>query len=226
MKQEALILIGPPAVGKGALLERFSSTHFTTEMSNLIKASIAADPAFAATVNEIISDGGLIPDDMINPLMGDWLMKVPAFHPIMVDGSCRTRAQTEFMVDQLLTWNFEAVFLVFECPNDDASYSKLYKLCNDRRANRVEEYRRAGKKPRPDDDPVTHKRRFDEYVSQIDHIISLIAHNDAAHVDRARGTVKALPGFHLYFIDASASKDAVLTQVSLHTGVTSDMSKV
>lgn len=228
---EALIVLGPPGVGKSVVRKRFASTHECIEMSDLIKNKMNSDSKYRAEVVEIIANGGLVPDEMINPLMEERLNKVKSFHPIMVDGSCRSKDQTVFMHDQMVRRNFEPVFLVFECPNDDSNYSKLYKLCSGRLEDRIRETREAGQKPRSEDNPVTHKNRFAEYVASIDHIIAYIAHNDQAHVDKPRDYLRSGPqkffrDSHLYFIDASASKDEVLSQVSFHTGVTSDLSKV
>jgi len=204
-----MIIIGPPGVGKGEVRKRFASTHECIEVKALIKKKMVADSEYRNRAMEIIASGDLLPDEMINPLLRAHLEMAPSFHPVMIDGSCRNLAQTKFLRNLLLGMNFEPIFLVFEDPNDDDEGSNLYHLCRERLSIRIDESVNTGE-VRSDDTVDTHRKRFLDYWMEIDHV--------EAYLSRKSSNV--------FYIDATMSKNEVFTQVSLHTGVTSDLSKV
>ncbi len=192
---QAIVLVGPPACGKGEVRKYLSGIGFREiEVSSVIKARIANDPDLKAEAERLMSNGELLPDETINFLIGKHLDMIPMCTPLVIDGSCRSANQTEFLRVELLRHGYEIIFIIFEAS---------YEICKDRVATRVEEMIEAGIPVRPDDTVKVHEGRYRIYEEAIDHVEALLLRK----------------GSHVHFVDASQNKEAVREAVMSHVQV-------
>lgn len=198
---EARILIGPPAVGKGEVLRKLQTTAsvHSIEVKALLLAKMASDPDFKKTAEDEMASGGLVSDGIVNQLLEEALSKTRPFGTVVIDGSCRTLAQTKFLRWFLLKNHFEPTFVIFSISEDDeGAGGKLYELCRSRVQNRVSESRVGDE--RPDDRLEIHRHRFDVYASQIDHIEAYLLRK----------------GCHIHFVDPRGTKEEVFSRVFIN----------
>lgn len=92
------LIMGPQGCGKGTQAEKivkeFNLAHVST--GDLFRAERAKDTERGRFVKETIDAGNLIPDDTTNQMVLDAINENPN---ILLDGSPRTLAQAEFLLD-------------------------------------------------------------------------------------------------------------------------------
>lgn len=98
----SIILIAPPAAGKGTQSELISSKYDFVHIStgDLLREVALTNP----DVNELLESGNLVDDDMIIDLLKDRLMRPDCRKGFILDGFPRTVNQAlkyEFMMNEL-----------------------------------------------------------------------------------------------------------------------------
>ena len=176
-----IIFIAPPAAGKGtqsALLEdRYGYKHIST--GDLLRAEIKKGNELGTRIDEMISRGELVSDDIITELLRNELelLKDDKF---ILDGYPRNITQAETLTDifdELGIDNYTCVYIDIDqdlamkralgrivCPKCGASYNKYFQdvmpkeegIC-DRCGAALEE--------RADDNEETFKKRFETYIT-------------------------------------------------------------
>lgn len=90
-----LILIGPPGSGKGTqaklLSERFGLTHFST--GDILRDSIARGTPEGLKANTFMSQGQLVPDDLVNDIVRTHFHGSHKPSKFVMDGYPRTLVQ-------------------------------------------------------------------------------------------------------------------------------------
>jgi adenylate kinase len=89
-----LILLGPPGSGKGTQATRLGKSmglvHLAT--GDLFRSAMAAGTPLGRTARQYISRGNLVPDDMVNDMVREWLSQHQGVEFIF-DGYPRTGQQ-------------------------------------------------------------------------------------------------------------------------------------
>ncbi len=92
-----LIICGAPGSGKGTqsdfIVEKYKLTHLST--GDLLRAETASGSELGKTINAYISEGNLIPDDMMIELLMQKIKNEPETNGFILDGFPRTVAQAE-----------------------------------------------------------------------------------------------------------------------------------
>ncbi len=95
---------GPPGSGKGTLAHHAHRTHGFKVLStgNLLRKLSEQGGEFGDKIDSYLSQGRLIPNDLMSQLVSDWLEKhVTDGEPIILDGYPRNREQAESFVTLL-----------------------------------------------------------------------------------------------------------------------------
>jgi adenylate kinase len=98
-----IILVGPPASGKGTqgeiLSERYQIPRIST--GDMLRAEIAAGSPLGKRAEEYMNSGGLVPDTLVLEVVDGRLFEPDAKRGFILDGFPRTVPQAEAL-DQLL----------------------------------------------------------------------------------------------------------------------------
>ena len=104
-----LILFGPPGSGKGTqaslLAKKNKIPHLST--GDILRFKLKEDDNVAQELSKIISDGNLVPDSIINPIVADKLLSNSCKNGFILDGYPRNKSQTNFLIDFLEKNNLE-----------------------------------------------------------------------------------------------------------------------
>ena len=94
-----LILLGPPAAGKGTqaegIAERYSLAHIST--GDMLRAEIALKTPLGMQAKALIDEGNLVPDDIINAMVANRILQADCANGFLLDGYPRTLAQAEVL---------------------------------------------------------------------------------------------------------------------------------
>jgi adenylate kinase len=92
-----IILLGPPASGKGTQAKRIAKKFGlpTLGTGNLLRQAIEDGTDLGTEASHYINKGLYVPDELIEALVADWTMQHSAGW--VFDGFPRTRAQADFM---------------------------------------------------------------------------------------------------------------------------------
>jgi adenylate kinase len=114
-----IVLFGPPGAGKGTqsahLIAHFGLVHLST--GDLLRAEIQANSPLGQQARELMSEGLLVPDDIVIGMISNKLDASNTANGFIFDGFPRTQAQAEAL-DELLEGRGEsiAVMLALEVP--------------------------------------------------------------------------------------------------------------
>lgn len=98
-----VILLGPPAAGKGTLSEELMSTDAFTHVSvgAALRENIKAKTALGMQAESYMTKGDLVPEEIIRKIVADTLDKAPKNKPLIFDGSPRKLEEAKFIVEAL-----------------------------------------------------------------------------------------------------------------------------
>lgn len=150
-----LVIFGGPGSGKGTqsarLIDNYGLYHIST--GELLREHIKNGTEIGKTANEYISNGRLIPDDLMISIIEDVLdREAKDKEGIILDGFPRTIPQAEALEKFLKSRGSDLHAVIgLEVPDDELT-ERLIK--------------RAAESGRSDDNPETIKKRLDVYHSQ------------------------------------------------------------
>jgi adenylate kinase len=132
-KNKIFLFFGPPGSGKGTLSEMCVDQFGWLQLStgNLCRQHIAQSTVIGNQIKQIISQGGLVPDEIIAQMVVDWITsQTTKPQGIVFDGYPRTKKQAEMLYNfwQEKLFEFELILVKL---NIDAQ------LLTDRILNRV-----------------------------------------------------------------------------------------
>ena len=145
-----IIFFGPPGAGKGTQAKILSSflklPHLST--GDILRSKIKLQDSLALKVKEIIASGKLVPDEILNEIVSDKLIK-DCNQGFILDGYPRTLEQGIFL-DNFLETNDLKIDFIFDIFLE-------YKILEKRIINRSKE------ENREDDNKNILMTRFEEY---------------------------------------------------------------
>lgn len=114
-----LILLGPPAAGKGTqaecIAERYSLAHIST--GDMLRAEISKKTPLGLRAKALIDDGNLVPDEIINEMVLSRIQHEDCSIGFLLDGYPRTIAQAETLagavnIDAVIDINVDSDILI------------------------------------------------------------------------------------------------------------------
>lgn len=114
-----LILLGPPAAGKGTqaenITERYALAHIST--GDMLRSEIAAGTELGILAKSLIDDGNLVPDDIIIAMVEKRIAEEDCKSGFLLDGFPRTIAQAEALesiaeIDAVLDIDVESEIII------------------------------------------------------------------------------------------------------------------
>lgn len=115
-----IVLLGPPASGKGTQGRRLAATLGLGYLSTgaLLREQVASATPLGKLAEPILGRGEYLPDDLMCRILGDWLESQPGGW--VLDGFPRSIPQAEFLDDWLASHGrkLDAAILL-EVPYDD-----------------------------------------------------------------------------------------------------------
>ncbi|MBU6401297.1 MAG: adenylate kinase [Verrucomicrobia bacterium] len=98
-----IALIGPSGAGKGThitrLVDQFALAHVAT--GDLFRVNLERHTALGLLARKYMAQGELVPDEVVDAMIEEWLHAVPAGRGTLFDGFPRTRPQARFLDDLL-----------------------------------------------------------------------------------------------------------------------------
>ena len=166
-----LILLGPPAAGKGTqaecIAERYSLAHIST--GDMLRAEISKKTPLGLRAKALIDDGNLVPDEIINEMVLSRIQHEDCSIGFLLDGYPRTIAQAETLagavnIDAVIDINVDSDILI-----ERVSSRRVCPKCNhsqcvsaaDTAAGKPELCAKCGAEliRRPDDNPESMRHR-------------------------------------------------------------------
>jgi adenylate kinase len=186
MSELNLILVGPPGAGKGTqaerLVEDFGLPYYAT--GDILRDAVKEDSELGKKAKEFMSNGDLVPDDLIIDLILDRVDSDEAADGFLLDGFPRTVAQAEALEKGLAARNRElTAALLIDAPDDDV----IERLSGRRICTKNQHLYHVDSNPpknegvcdmdgskliqRDDDKPETVKKRLEVYHDQTEPLI-------------------------------------------------------
>ena len=184
------VFIAPPAAGKGTqskfLVEKYGYSHIST--GDLLREEVAKKSDLGIQINEIISSGKLVDDNIVLTLLKNKLTSVLEENKaFIIDGFPRTPNQAEMLTkcfNDLNVDNYQVIYMNLDyeeakkrvlgrliCPNCGKSFNDLVEglmpkvsgICDSCSSNLEK---------RSDDTEETFKDRFDTYINNVEPILN------------------------------------------------------
>ncbi|MDR3462650.1 MAG: adenylate kinase [Beijerinckiaceae bacterium] len=171
-----LILLGPPGAGKGTqsqrLMQRFNIPQLST--GDMLRAAVKAQTPVGIEAQKIMSQGGLVSDDIVIGLISDRIEQADAAHGFILDGFPRTVAQAKAL-DVILAQKHKELDAVIELRVDEAALLA-------RMEERVRQTIAAGQAVRSDDNPESFRLRLEAYREMTAPVAAFYAELGSLHV--------------------------------------------
>ncbi|MGM9674523.1 MAG: adenylate kinase [Bacteroidaceae bacterium] len=149
-----IIIFGAPGSGKGTysdmIVEKFGMGHIST--GDVLRAEIKNGTELGKVAQGYISQGQLIPDELMVDILAKVYDEQPAGKGVIFDGFPRTIAQAEALKKMLAERGSDMGIMIELVVEEDVLMARLL--------NRAKEQGRA------DDNEETIKKRFEVYRSQ------------------------------------------------------------
>lgn len=149
-----IIIFGAPGSGKGTysdeIVARYGMGHIST--GDVLRAEIKNGTELGKIAQGYISNGQLIPDDLMIDILAKTYDAQPAGKGVIFDGFPRTIAQAEALKKMLAERGHELGIMIELVVEEDILMFRLL--------------RRAKEQGREDDNEETIKKRFDVYQKQ------------------------------------------------------------
>lgn len=193
-----IIFIAPPAAGKGTvsdyLVKHYHYNHLST--GDLLRSEIASGSEFGKEINEIISKGHLVSDDVIIKLVYEKLKTFRLDEPFILDGFPRTLIQAKKLDEMLVTLgitNMMAVYLNVDydfalkktlgrivCPTCKRSYNLYFEAVKPQVENLCDDCKVELEK-RSDDNAQSFQVRFESYMKDANVILDFYRSKKMLH---------------------------------------------
>jgi adenylate kinase len=160
-----LILLGPPGSGKGTQAQRLVHKHGIVQPSTgeMLRAAVAARTPVGIKAQDIMANGGLVPDEIVIGIISDRMDQPDAAKGFILDGFPRTVPQAEALDDLLRKKHIKLDAVVELRVNESALLQRV--------ETRVAEMRARGENVRVDDTPEVLTKRLASYRSQTEPLI-------------------------------------------------------
>lgn len=199
-----VIFIAPPSAGKGTvsgyLVKNYHYKHLST--GDLLREEIASGSRFGKELDEIISKGNLVSDEVMIELVQSKLKSFNSHEPFILDGFPRTLIQAkklDEMLDSLGITNTIAVYLELDyeialqrvlgrvsCPKCKKSYNIYFDEAKPKNGNVCDDCHIELVK-RTDDNEETFSTRFHSYLDNASSILDYYRnHNMLTVVDASK----------------------------------------
>ena len=176
-----LIFLGPPGAGKGTQAQRLAKRFAIPQLStgDILRRAVAEGTPLGKKAKGLMDAGQLVPDEIVNGIVDEALMKPEAQRGFLLDGFPRTVAQATALdemlarrgrkIDYVISLEVPVEVLVerlsgrLTCPLDGAVYHlrtnppKKPGICDRDGTPLVQ---------RPDDQPDAVRRRLAEYENK------------------------------------------------------------
>lgn len=139
-----IVLLGPPASGKGTCSEYLEKhcNMFHISMGDLLRDCVKNGSSNAQMISEVMSEGKILPEDITADILQSYLKKIKLYDNILLDGYPRGMKSVEYLskflkVDLVIVLNAsleeikKRVLNRLICPKCRKVYSKLngVKVC-------------------------------------------------------------------------------------------------
>ena len=118
----SIAMIGPSGSGKGTyalrLVANFNLLHIST--GDLFRESLANHTALGILARKYMDQGELVPDEVVEAMVEEWLWKIPLGRDILFDGFPRNRYQAIFLDELFEKMGRELkAAIYFKVPDDE-----------------------------------------------------------------------------------------------------------
>ncbi|MBR1473808.1 MAG: adenylate kinase [Paludibacteraceae bacterium] len=109
-----IILCGAPGSGKGTqsgfITEKYGLQHLST--GDVLRAEIASGSELGKKIDALISQGNLVPDEMMYGVIENYLSSLPKDSKgVILDGYPRTVSQAESLTELLKKYRMDAIMI-------------------------------------------------------------------------------------------------------------------
>jgi adenylate kinase len=94
-----IILLGPPGAGKGTQAKRIAERHAIPQIStgDILRDNVARGTELGRKAQEMMARGELVPDDLVNQMVGERLAQADCMRGFILDGFPRTVVQAQWL---------------------------------------------------------------------------------------------------------------------------------
>lgn len=183
-----IVMLGAPGSGKGTVAKLLTETlnieHIST--GDMFREEIKSGSELGQELENYMSDGKLVPDDVVIKILDERLSRPTAQNGVVLDGFPRTRVQAEHLKQLLEKRNKKVnVAIQLNIPDEDIIYRTVKRrICSNKDCGAI--YNLEFNKPkqegicdicggelyrREDDNEETVKKRIDTYHKRSESII-------------------------------------------------------
>lgn len=94
-----IILLGPPGAGKGTQAKRIAQRYAIPQIStgDILRDNVARGTELGRKAQEMMARGELVPDDLVNQMVGERLVQADCARGFILDGFPRTVVQAQWL---------------------------------------------------------------------------------------------------------------------------------
>lgn len=142
--RDLFIFFGPPACGKGTLAARLKDDlkFIPVSTGDVLRQNVGQNTELGKKAQPLMARGQLVPDELINAMIQDWLEQQAAGHsPIILDGYPRTTGQAAALLNILKdpkNSSYRLKIARFTVPEQEAVDRILYRVvCSNKACQKV-----------------------------------------------------------------------------------------